>query len=253
MISVVVFKWRNPGYRSQYEAKHVNTLYRAIQRNYRHQFRLLCFTDDTQGLDPAIEAHPIWDDYASVPNPTWGDGPSCYRRLKVFSRDFQDIAGPHFVCVDLDVVITGDLTPLWHRPETFLMWETGHKHIKYCASMFMVRTGALSYVWETFKPERIPMAVKAGFRGSDQGWMQYVAGPDIAGWSTKDGVYGYKDHIARPVPTGRRQVVIPRNLTVKPRQAPLPQGARLVMFTGKPDYWDPEAQAISPWILEHTI
>lgn len=237
MIAVITFRWSKPGYRSTFLPVHVNTLRRMVARHYPHPFRFICVTDDATGLDPEVEHIPLWDDYAAIPNPSWPAGPSCYRRLKVHSEWFAQLIGPgtRMVLIDLDVVITDDLTPILHREEPFLMWETGHPTITHCASMVMATAGAHPEIWDTFDPVKSPrLATQDGrMKGSDQSWLYYVMRKKLAGWGPKHGVYSYRDHC------------------VKQYQSRLPRGARVVMFHGRPDPWDYSALQASPWIHDH--
>ena len=233
--SVVVWKWAKPGYRSTFTAEHVNTMRRMVARNYRFPHRFICITDDGAGIDPEVEVVPLWDEHGDLRNPTWPtDGPSCYRRLRSFSAAFEDIAGRRFVSVDLDVVITGDLTPLWNRPEDFVIYapaSTGHN---VNGSMWLMTAGCREQVWQAFDPETSPRVSHAArIQGSDQAWIQYVLGRDEARWTTRDGVFAYKLDCVRK------------------RNGALPPGARLVVFHGKPDPWDREAMRRSPWIQQH--
>ena len=248
MISVVTFKWKpKPGYRSHFMSGHVNVMRNMVERHYRKPHRFLCVTDDPVGLDPRIEVVPLWNDHASVPNPTWPDGPSCYRRLKVFSRGFAKIAGPRFVCIDLDAVIVNDLTPLWDRTEPFLIFKSHIPSIPVCGSMFMMDAGSQAFVWDDFNPTTSPaLSSKAGCRGSDQGWMAYCyRHRPVPGWGNSEGVYSYMELAPKQRPRGRPQ------RTIVPNSGPLPTDARIVFFTGKPDPWDHVAKTQSPWIDEH--
>lgn len=258
MISIVVFKWSKPGYRSVFSAENVNVTRRMCARHFTDPHRFICVTDDPRGLDPQVEVIPLWGDFANVPNPTWANGPSCYRRLKVFSKWFQDQVTDRIVVLDLDIVITGDLRPLWNRPEEFLIWRPDHHGVPMCASMFMLRKGACPQVWDQFDHIMSPqLAGNAGFRGSDQAWITYCLGKDTPGWTTADGVYGYKDNLVK----GMKDMRKAPNVSISPRFAKhikpvqnsgaLPADARMVIFTGKPDPWDKEAISLSPWILEH--
>jgi hypothetical protein len=236
MISVVTFKWNNQGYRSSFSHRHVNTTRRMIARHYPQPHRFICVTDDPVGLDEGIEYIPLWDDHAKIPNPSWPQGPSCYRRLKVFSDWFAKLAGERIVCVDLDAVFTGDLMPLFNRTEDFLIWQTGNPKIPFCASMFMFTAGIHTRIWTDFDPMKSPrLGLQSGMKGSDQSWIAHCLGLKIPGWGTKDGVYGYKDHL------------------LKGLYAHLPVGARCVMFTGKPDPWEEQAIARAPWIKKHYV
>lgn len=234
MIAVITFKWSKPGYRSTFLPVHVNTLRRMVARHYPHPFRFICVTDDPAGLDPEIEHIPLWDDYSAISNPSWPSGPSCYRRLKVHSDWFADQIGrgTRMALIDLDVVITDDLTPIFHREEPFLMWETGNPSITHCASMIMATAGENTKIWDTFDPMTSPrLATQDGrMKGSDQAWLYYVMRKNLAGWGTRHGVYSYRDHC------------------VKQYQSKLPKGARMVMFHGQPDPWSYSALQASPWI-----
>lgn len=234
MISVVTFKWKKPGYRSVFSSERVNTMRSMVDRHYPDPHRFICITDDPEGIDCDIETVPLWSEHADIPNPTWPlEGPSCYRRLRCFSREFEEIAGRRFVCVDLDVVITGDLRPLWNRPEDFVIYASDYVGNAYNGSMWMMTAGARAQVWERFDPTESPKLTRqARIQGSDQAWIQYVL-PNEAMWTSKDGIVTYQRHCLR---FNRGQ---------------LPAGARVVLFHGRVDPWSQAARTKSPWVLEH--
>jgi len=248
VISVVCFKWRpTAGYRSSYSAAPVNVLRRMVAKHYQKPHRFICVTDDATGIDAGIEPVPLWNDYAGLPNPSFRGGPSCYRRLKVFAPDIAQVLGERFVCMDLDVVITGDLQPLLDRTEDFIAWRNPNPLWPYNGSMFMLTAGARPQVWTTFDPLTSPAKSNAaGCRGSDQGWMSYVLGKGEATWDKSDGVWSYQDEIlerrsrAQMLRTGHR-----------PKATRLPDGARVVIFHGALDPWEPQAVKVAPWITEH--
>lgn len=233
-LTVVTFLWKPPaGYRSKYTAAHVDTLRRMVRRNYQRPHRFVLITDDPSGLtEPDIEVYKLWDDLGHIPNPNGSNNPSCYRRLRLFAPNAGDFLGPRFVCIDLDSVITGDMRPLWDRPEEFVIWKApGGNHNPYCGSMFMLKAGARPNVWLDFDEEESPRLTRsAGLFGSDQAWIAYVLGPHEATWAKAEGAYSY-----------RLQVM--RHLT-------LPDNARVVFFHGKPDPWDPEPQT-KRWLRHH--
>lgn len=233
--SVVVWKWHKPGYRSTFTAHHVNTMRKMVRRNYPGDLRFICITDDPDGIDDGIEVVRLWDKHRDILNPSWpGSGPSCYRRLRAFSKEFEDIAGKRFVSIDLDVVITGDLTAVFDRPEDFVIYDPLMTGYKYNGSMWLMTTGSRSQVWERFDGKTSPQeAASAGHKGSDQAWMQYVLGANEAVWDRRHGVMSYRRDCRDRMRGG------------------LPKAARVVMFHGRPDPWDKVAIARSPWILEH--
>lgn len=260
MLKVVTFKWTKPGYRSTFGAEHVNTLARMVARHYPDPHQVVCVTDDPDGIDSAVEVIPLWGDAARLKNPSWPSGPSCFRRLKVFSKWFADTIVDRFVVLDLDVVITGDLRPLWNRSEGFVIWKPNHRGVPMCGSMFMVRPGTHQHIWDTFDASLSPqLATREGYKGSDQAWISYCLRGESAHWTSRDGVYGYRDDINKVMPRKNvSRILVPERLRKNlPPPAPdikrgeLPKDARIVIFPGKPDPWDPEAIKASPWIEEH--
>jgi hypothetical protein len=240
LLTFVTFKWHPaPGYRSSYGPAQVNTLRRMVARHYAAPHRFVCVTDDAAGLDDDVTAVPLWDDYANLPNPSFRGGPSCFRRLKLFSRDIGAVLGDRIVHMDLDIVITGDLRPLLDRPEPFVAWRNPNPKWPLNGSFFMLTAGAHPEVWEDFDPDLSPaIADAAGCRGSDQGWMSFVLGRQQPTWGPEHGVWSWQDEIARRGRIGRAPFK-------------LPAGARVVVFHGPLDPWHPSAPRMAPWIREH--
>jgi hypothetical protein len=239
VLTVVTWKWATPGYRSTFTAETVNVMRAMVARHYASPHRFVCLTDDATGLDAGIEPVPLWPDYRYVESPHGGGNPACYGRLKAFAPEMRAVLGDRFVSIDLDAVIVGDLAPLWDRPEPLVIW---HHHLprpgrngpksKYNGSMWLVATGAHPEVWSRFSDAgKGREAYAAGYHASDQGWIQYVLGDGVPGWTAADGVYSFRyDVLERHA--GR-----------------LPRNARVVFFHGLPDPWTVRAR--HPWIAEH--
>lgn len=236
MLSVICWKWTPaPGYRSTFGPETVNVLRRMVARHYPHPHRFLCVTDDAAGLDPKVEIVPLWNEFATLPSPHGGHNPSCYRRLRMFHPEIGQVFGERFVSLDLDCVIVGDLTPLWHRAEDFVAWGDTNPlpGSHYNGSMILLRAGARPQVWTDFDPASSPrLALQARCFGSDQGWISYCLGPGEARWTQADGVYSFRNDI------------YPRGL------GRLPSGARIVFFHGHVDPWSAYAQQNCPWVRE---
>lgn len=233
-MTVVCWKWTPAkNYRSEFSAERVNTLAKMVGRHYPHPHRIVCVTDDPVGIDPSIGIVKLWPDLGQLSNPHGTHQPSCYRRLKAFSADAVHWFGERFVSVDLDCVIVGDMSPLWNRTEEFIIWSGETDKRVWCnGSMWMMTAGARRIVWDTFNPKRSPNEAKrAGYFGSDQGWIAHCLGRKEAKWTIHDGVYSFRVHLKE----GRK---------------PLPKDARIVFFHGKLDPWHSYSQAI-PWVQEH--
>lgn len=233
--SVVCWRWApRAGYRSSYAPDTVNVLKDMVRRNYPRRVRFICVTDDASGIDSDVEIIADAKDFADVPSPHGGRNPSCYRRLRMFRPDIGDILGRRFVSLDLDTVITGDLSPLWDRSEDIVFWgdTNPQKGSHYNGSMVLMTAGARPHVWTTFDPAESPSkALRARAWGSDQGWISCVLGPGEAKWSRADGVYSFRNDIER-------------------RGGALPSNARLVSFHGRLDPWATEAQRLE-WVKQH--
>ena len=231
--SVVTWKWEPPrGYRSKYGAEQVNALFRGVRRHYPRPFRAICITDQSQGIDPSIEVIPAWNDFAELPPPQGMKNPSCYRRLRLFHPDIGQILGNRIVSVDLDMLFTGSLIPVWERCEDVVFVGDTNRNTHYNGSMVLLKAGTRAKVWTEFNPQKSPkMAVRSGAFGSDQAWISYCLGPGEATWTKKDGVYSFRNHIA----TNKHL---------------LPSDARVVSFHGQFDPWHPKLSSV-PWVQEH--
>lgn len=231
----VTFKWKPfKGYRSMFGPETVNTLRSMVRRNYRKPHRFVLVTDDATGVDPGIEIVPLWSDFADLISPHGTSFPSCYRRLKIFSAEAKDLIGERIVMMDLDCVVTDDISHIVDRREDFVAWGgTNRNPGGYNCSLVMLTAGTRTQVWNDFDPNVSPqMARQAGCIGSDQGWLTYCLGRDMeARFGQCDGVYSYRNDIA-------------------PNGGKLPEGAALVFFHGSVDPWDAEARRLA-WVREH--
>lgn len=235
MLTVVTWKWDTPGYRSTFTSEAVNVLARMIGRHYPKPHRVVCVTDRPEGLDSAIEPISAWNDFADLPSPHGRRNPSCYRRLRLFHPDAAQYFGDRYVSIDLDAVITGNIEPLWDRPDDVVFWgdTNPQKGSHYNGSMMLLRAGARPHLWTEFNPQTSPdLARVNGSWGSDQGWISYRLGPGEARWGKADGVYSFRNDI--------------KSLPGKP----LPADARIVFWHGSDDPWGELGQQL-PWVREH--
>lgn len=230
MISFVTWKWRDPnGSQRKFLSRHVNVLYAMVARHYPRPFRMICITDDPEGLDERIETLPMPVRFDNIQSPQGERFPSCYCRLWAFSRE-ATVLGERILSIDIDVVILGDLRPLVDRDEDFVGWcDKRFQENKIAGGAYLLRTGSMSHVWEDFDPQTSPArAFAAGNFGSDQGWMSFM--------------------IARP-PTftdGLTKINWTRKYS---RIAPV--GARMVFTSGAKPPWSKEQKHSYPWIKEH--
>lgn len=232
MLTFVAWRWTPPhGYRSVFSPDTVFALREMLDRHHHKPHRFVCITDEPDAL-PGIETIPLWDWGSGIKSPIGRSYPSCYRRLRVFAPDAGEMFGERLVSIDLDTVIVGDVTPLFDRPEDFVIWNSSDfPKQAYCGSLWMLKTGSRPQVYTEFNPETSPgIAWRAGYRGSDQSWINYML-PNEAMWTKKDGVFSYRKDIAR---FGNK----------------LPPNATLVAWHGKIDPWSKHGQKID-WVRAH--
>ncbi len=220
MLTVCTWLWGN-----KYSKADVAKLAAGFRRNLNIPFRFLLITDDFGKAPEGIEPWAIRD-----PELTKVRG--CFARLRMFDPDWMpwhDI--DRLVCVDLDVVVTGQLDPVFNRQEPFVILG-GANAINPCpfnGSLMMLRVGAHPEVWRDFS---LKAAAKAPFHEfpDDQGWLWHKV-PKAAIWQAgaESGVYAFQ----KPGwPDGDA----------------LPDDARLVVFPG---WRDPSKFAHLDWVKEH--
>ena len=236
MIEFVTFKWKPvEGYRSTFKAEHVNTLRAMLDRHYHAPHRLTCVTDDPEGIDSDVRCLPLWNDFANVPSPHGGKNPSCYRRLKLWSTEAREIIGERICSIDLDVVITADITKVINRSEDYVLWgDYVNPKTHYNGSLQLIRAGCRPDVYDDFDPRISPIQTRqCGFHGSDQAWLSLKLGDAAPRWRISDGVASFRIHCSKFL--GRQ----------------LPKCARIVFFHGKHDPWDDDILKNYPWVREH--
>lgn len=247
MLTIATYKWDVSHVPSvihamprAYGADHVNKWARGVSRNLDMEHRLILFTDDAEGVDPSVTCLPI-------PQAHLVEKGGCFVRLWVFSDEAKDVLGERFVVMDLDGVIVGPLDPLFDRDDDFVIWHPGGRNrpTPFCASMWMLRAGSRTRVWDRFDEKDLewrPLdgrpgqwlcnahAHDAGYTvGGDQSWMSYCLwnGPEPFGlWTPKDGVHNY---------------------TRLPNPDKLPDGSRIVFFPGPRD----PSMFHHSWLKEH--
>jgi hypothetical protein len=151
---------------------------------------------------------------------------------KEWQKENRIEKGDRIVLVDLDVIITGELDPLFDRNEDFVILQGANaaNPCPYNGSLQMLKAGKHERVWKDFSIKR---AVEVPFYNfpDDQAWLADKI-PNAAGWKagTESGVYAFQ----KPGwPKGNDG---------------LPEDARLVAFPG---WRDPSKFKQLDWIQKH--
>lgn len=232
--SIVCWLWSGTGLGDRpYEPKHVNTLRKAVARHMSRPHRFVCVADSAEGFDPDVEVFitpPEARAIGHLRTPEGGRFPSCYRRLWNFSPAAAAL-GDRLLCIDIDLVPTGDWAPLFDRDEDFVGWrpyrDWGRK-LRIGGGIYLLKAGSRAHVWHDFRgPESMNKARRAGFRGSDQAWISYKLAEREPHYGRDAGIYSIRD--------------------LDSRNPQLPPDARLVQFNGPTKPWTSPLH----WVKEH--
>jgi hypothetical protein len=204
-----------------------------VARHMRGPHRFICVADSAKGFDKDVEVVITPKAAAKIGQHRSPEGsrfPSCYRRLWTFSKD-ATVLGDKVLLIDIDLIVTGDLAPLFSRPEEFVGWrpyrDWGTK-LRFGGGIYLLKTGSRSHVWDDFQGSAsIQRARSLGFRGSDQAWISHKLASTEKYFDRSSGIYSIRD--------------LDR---VNPK---LPSDARIVQFNGPVKPWASEI----PWVREN--
>lgn len=203
-MTVVTYWWGE-----KYGTDYVERLAAALKRGLKQPYRFVVISGN-----PGVS----WTDIEVVPMPnkelTKHQG--CFVRLRLFDPKFQEKikVAERVVCCDLDVVITGDIDPLFLRPEPFVILQ-GANAVNPCpfnGSLWMLRAGYRPDVWSEFSLEAAAKVPLYEFP-DDQGWFAHKI-PSAAAWKagSQSGVYAFQKPgwpQGNDLPSDARMVVFP--------------------------------------------
>lgn len=209
-VTILCMKWG-----TRYPAPYANRLYRAVDRHMDRPYRFVCLTDDAEGLDDGIEALPLPD--IDLPAPyEW----TPWRKLSVWQEGVAGLTGD-VLFLDLDLLIAGPLGPMFdYAPGRYCVIENWTQLGEGIGntSVFRFRAGAHPEVYGNFAAD--PGKVLSTCRIEQQYISTLIR--DQVFWP-REWCLSFKHSIVPPFPL---------NWVKTPR---LPEGARVVVFTGRPD------------------
>lgn len=213
MLTVCTWLWGD-----KYGGDYIHRLASGVRRHLTQPYRFVVLKPESE------DAHLI-------------KIPGCFARLRMFDPEWQRGHGitDRLVCLDLDLIVTGPLDPLFDRPEPFVILGGANaaNPCPFNGSVMMLRPGAHPEVWLQFTLEKARNVPYYAFP-DDQGWLWHML-PNSATWGCgrKSGIYAFR----KPGWPGGDD-------------APLPSGARMVCFPGKRD---PSQFAHLGWVKEHWL
>lgn len=159
-----------------------------------------------------------------------------------FSRPMAEMIGQRICYIDLDVVITGDLTPFVTRTEPIVGYKVGHAGVM-SGSFLLADAGALDGAYQKFRsdPDGYPKRLQPNGVASDQAmvndWLKTQ--PPIPFWTEADGIVSYYGK-------GYERL---EHWGVGPSRPNLPSGTRIVIL-GSADLDVLESDRFA-WVREH--
>lgn len=232
-VNVVCIKW---GVR--YPADYVNRLYNMVRRNTTFPLRFFCFTENEQGLDPAIIVKPLPDLRGNPEEPIYA-----YRKeAGLCDDDLGGLRGERVLFFDLDVIIVDNIDEFFTYPkgDDFVIIDDWNSpgHTVGQASCYSWRVGTLGYVKEYF--EAHPKEVVAKFYTASQ---EFLSDQVIR----RNGCLNFW-------PTGwccsfRFDCLPPGPLRLF-RTPQIPRGAKVVIFHGSPK---PHEALAGDWSQEFEV
>lgn len=116
MVNVLCIKWGR-----KYGPEYVNKLHSMVRRHLHRPFRFVCLTDDSSGIDPGIETLPIpevgFAEFDQRKPWTFGHG---WLKLTSFADPLYDLQG-RTLFLDLDIVVVDSLDPFFEQEGEFIV------------------------------------------------------------------------------------------------------------------------------------
>jgi hypothetical protein len=209
--SVLCLKWGD-----RYGSEYVNRLFSMVSRNTTRPFRLICFTDDPSGIREEVDIRmmPEFD----LPERMRFHP---FRRMFIFKPELDGLEG-NVLHLDLDLLVTGSIDDFFDfRPDLdFVVAENWTQPGQKIGNMsvFRFRVGKLSKIWDRFRPD--PMAMMDLYRNSQTFVCRTLGEVEFF---PEEWCLSFKHSL---IPTW------PFNFIKTPQ---LPENAKIVAFTGKPD------------------
>lgn len=178
MITILTWLWRQPNARIEYTTAHVNAWAEAIRRNTTVPHRIACVTDIPEGLDPSIHVIAPPRDFEHIRSRHWQESnglPQCYRRIAMFSPDAASVFGERFLCLDIDMLILGNIDHILTMPDDFAIFRGTSKDRPYNGGMVLMTAGARPQVYTQFTQAGADLA-SSQMVGSDQAWISHCLG-----------------------------------------------------------------------------
>lgn len=210
---VLCMKWG-----SLYPAEYVNVLYSACRKYISGDFRFVCLTNETEGIRPEVQVHPVPD----IGLDEWHYYNGAWPKIGVFLSDLYGLKG-RALFIDLDTVLLGNIDTLFEQPGPLVAidndpWKDKTGQPQTMSSVFAFELGSLGHVVDALRAHRDELVKRHTI---EQAYL-HAAVEGIRYWP-QEWLVSFKYHLRRPL-------ILDRFLS----PAPPPAAARLLIFHGKP-------------------
>jgi hypothetical protein len=219
-LNLLCYRWG-----TAYGVEYVNKLYSMVSRHLPIPHVFHCMTDTAEGLASGIVPHILPSDH-------FGGN---WNKLMTFQENFLGLQGKFIVCMDIDIIIVGDISFLADKQENdFMIVKNWAKGVRGNSSIYRLRVGSHTHVWKDFVAD--PEAVVDRFHGKtrnggDQRWMNHSI-KDYA-FFPEERVVSYKRHCSAKS-LELKLPLIGNISTGFTGEAKIPEKASVVLFNGSP-------------------
>lgn len=222
MLSVLLWLWSPrsgpPDRKADYftfRAEDVMRLAAAIEANLKLPHRITVVSDFPRDTFPSHLGYiPLQEHFGELRRLG-----GCWLRLKCFAPGMSEVIGDRVAWIDLDSIVTADLTPLFNRREPIVLYKSESvvgQRWNGSVVLFSPNDPAVSHVWSSFNPDTAEADIRAlrngkktGPRGTDQAHFHRCFDEGTPHWTAADGILHWGRHTGRVLPEHARLVVLP--------------------------------------------
>lgn len=214
-----------------YGPHYVNNLLKGVRKHLKRPHRLICFTDETTGLDPEVETFPLPE--LGLPK---GHKDTRWQKLALFRKDLFGLSGTALF-LDLDQIVVGSLDDFFDFPGDYFIIRDDDLfrskplrkinaqrdtflHSVGNSSVFRYEIGDHSYILDSFLAD--PEKATAGYEISQQFQSAQLAKHGHLNYWPKGWCVSFKNHC------------VPKNFRSYFQDPSLPEDARIILFAGEP-------------------
>ena len=207
---VLCMKWG-----TKYGADYVNRLYNMVKRHTTVDFKMVCLTDRTEGINPEVQCFPIPSLALPEGSPERG-----WNKLSTFEPDLYGLKG-NLLFLDLDVVIVDNIDEFFTYPGEFMIihdWKRPWR-VTGNSSVYRFKLGSFPDILTYFRKNFAEISQK--FRNEQEYLSWYVDDKKKLSYWPKDWCKSYKYHCLQSIPVAYFKPPVK------------PQNAKIIIFHGE--------------------